>query len=146
MFPFTYIFKREIKIQKTSKKVTDAIRDSLIQREVDTITIDNNVIKGEEKLFKIDFSSKSPLVISPNKEEFKYYEDEKILYYTVKIFNSALLYLIYSLFIFFVLSLFINHLITNILCVTAFFFIINFISYFRYQNAINNISRNLNEN
>lgn len=146
MLPFTYIFKREIKIQKTFKKVTDVIRDSLIQREIDTITIDNNIIKGEEKLFKIDFSSKFPLVILPNKEEFKYNEDEKILCYTVKIFNSTLLYLIYSLFIFFVLSLLINHLITNTLYSTAFFLIINFISYFRYQNAIDTISRNLNEN
>lgn len=146
MFPFTYLFKREIKIQKTSKNVTDSIRDSLIQRELDIITIENNIIEGKKSLFTIDFSHRSPLVISPNKEEFKYFEDEKILRYTVKIFHSTLLYLIYSLFIFFVFDLFIKHFIIKLICSITFFVIINFIIYVQYQTVIDNISRKLNEN
>jgi len=62
MFLFTYTFEREIKDSNTLKNVTDEIRHSFMEREMDDSTFDDNMIVGKEKLFKLDFSSRSPLV------------------------------------------------------------------------------------
>ncbi|MGG1921983.1 hypothetical protein [Chryseobacterium cucumeris] len=64
MFPFTYTFEREIKDSKTFKNVTDAVCHSITERGLTDIVLADGTIIGENKMFKLDFANKSPLVFS----------------------------------------------------------------------------------
>ncbi|MCJ7932356.1 MAG: hypothetical protein MUW56_01655 [Chryseobacterium sp.] len=146
MFPFTYTFEREIKQGKTIENVTHAVRDSFVERKVDHIKIEENIITGEDNLFKLDFSGRSPLVISPGKEYFIYNESTKTLTYKIEAFYPILMNLMYSGILFLILYNFARHLIIELIVPSLFFILITMVSYFQHHAVIDKISRNLNEN
>ncbi|SMO67877.1 hypothetical protein SAMN06265171_104352 [Chryseobacterium rhizoplanae] len=136
MFPFYYIFEREIKNSNTLKNVTDEIRHSFMEREMDDSSFDDNTIVGKEKLFKLDFSSRSPLVFSPRKEFFNYNENTKILPYKIEAFYSILFFLI--------LHFLIHHIVIEIIVSTLFFILSTILNYSYHLKVIDKISKNLN--
>ncbi|MGU3377088.1 hypothetical protein [Chryseobacterium sp. M5A1_1a] len=145
MLPFYYTFEREIKGVKTLKNVTDAVHDSFIERKVDHINIDGNIITGKDSLVKLDFSNRSPLVISPGKEYFIYHEDKRVLTYKIESFYPILFNLIYAGILFLILHFLVGHWIIELGIPTLFFILITIVSYFQYQTVIDKVSRNLNE-
>ncbi|KAB1231561.1 hypothetical protein [Chryseobacterium viscerum] len=142
---FHYTFEREINEGKTLKNVTDAVHNSFAERQVDHINIDGNIITGKDSLVKLDFSNRSPLVISPGKEYFIYNENTKILTYKIESFYPILFNLIYTIILFLILHFLAGHLIIETLIPTLFFILITFVSYFQYQSVIDKVSRKLNE-
>ncbi|MFS4429721.1 hypothetical protein [Chryseobacterium sp. S90] len=146
MFPFTYTFEREIKNSNTLKNVTDEICYSFMEREMDNSSFDDNTIVGKEKLFKQDFSSRSPLVFSPRKEFFNYNENTKILTYKIEAFYSLLFFLIYSVIFFLILHFLIHHIVIEIIFSTLFFILNTILNYSYHLKVIDKISKNLNEN
>ncbi|PWN60847.1 hypothetical protein [Chryseobacterium viscerum] len=142
---FHYTFEREINEGKTLKNVTDAVQNSFAERQVDHINIDGNIITGKDSLVKLDFSNRSPLVISPGKEYFIYNENTKILTYKIESFYPILFNLIYTIILFLILHFLVGHLIIETLIPTLFFILITFVSYFQYQSVIDKVSRKLNE-
>ncbi|MFP3834086.1 hypothetical protein [Chryseobacterium sp. SIMBA_028] len=143
--PFYYTFEGEIKVRKTLKDVTDAVQNSFMEREVDHINIDGNIITGKDSLVKLDFSNRSPLVLSPGKEYFIYNEDTNILTYKIESFYPILFNLIYTVILFLILHFLVGHLIIETVIPTLFFILITIFNYFEYQAVIDKISRNLNE-
>jgi len=135
MFPFYYIFEREIKNSNTLKNVTDEIRNSFMEREMDDSSFDDNTIVGKEKLFKLDFSSRSPLVFSPRKEFFNYNENTKILTYKIEAFYSVIFFLI--------LHFLIHHIVIEIIVSTLFFILSTILNYSYHLKVIDKISKNL---
>lgn len=146
MFPFTYTFEREIKDSKTFKNVTDEVRHSITERGLTDIILTDSTIMGENKIFKLDFSNKSPLVFSPGKEYFCYNENTRILTYKTKAFYSILFSLIYSAVLFLILHFILDHLITEIIIASLFFIAGIIIHYCHYISVIDKVSKNLNEN
>ncbi|MGE8431368.1 hypothetical protein [Chryseobacterium joostei] len=140
-----YTFEREINEGKTLKNVTDAVQNSFMERQVDHINIDGNIITGKDSLVKLDFSNRSPLVISPGKEYFIYNESTRILTYKIESFYPILFNLIYAVILFLILHFLAGHLIIETVIPTLFFILITFVSYFQYQSVIDKVSRNLNE-
>lgn len=140
-----YTFEREIKGRKTLKNVTDAVQNSFMEREVDHINIDGNIITGKDSLVKLDFSNRSPLVISPGKEYFIYNEATRILTYKIESFYPVLFNLIYAVILFLILHFLVGHLIIETVIPVLFFILITFVSYFQYQSVIDKVSRTLNE-
>lgn len=145
MLSFHYTFKTEIKNGKTFKNVTDTVQDSFTERDVNNITIENNVITGKDKLFKLDFSQRSPLVISPGKEYFIYEEDTGVLTYKIEAFYSILFNMAYAGILFLILYNFVHHWIIELVIPFLFFIFITAIEYFQYQAVLNKISGKLNE-
>lgn len=145
MMSFHYTFEREITGRKTLKNVTDAVQNSFMERQVDYINIDGNIITGKDNLVKLDFSNRSPLVISPGKEYFIYNENTKILTYKIESFYPILFNLIYAVILFLILHFLVSHLIIETVIPTLFFILITLVSYFQYQSVINKVSRNLNK-
>lgn len=140
-----YTFEREINEGKTLKNVTDAVQNSFMERQVDHINIDGNIITGKDSLVKLDFSNRSPLVISPGKEYFIYDESTRILTYKIESFYAILFNLTYAVILFLILHFLAGHLIIETVIPTLFFILITFVSYFQYQSVIDKVSRNLNE-
>ncbi|SIR70416.1 MULTISPECIES: hypothetical protein [unclassified Chryseobacterium] len=146
MFPFTYTFEREIKDSKTFKNVTDEVRYSIIERGLTDIILADGTIIGENKMFKLDFANKSPLVFSPCKEYFCYNENTRILIYKTNAFYSILFSLIYSAVLFLILHFILNHLTTEIIIASLLFTAGIIIHYSHYISVINKVSKNLNGN
>ncbi|AZA89903.1 Uncharacterised protein [Chryseobacterium nakagawai] len=143
---FSYIFERAIKDEKTFKDVNDAVCNSLKERQMNDIHIQDNVIIGKDSLIKLDFSKRSPLIISPGKEYFIYNESAKTLIYKVEAFYLILFNLIYAGILFLILYFFAQHLIIELVIPSLFFIIITMVDYFQHQAAIDRISRKINEN
>lgn len=146
MFPFTYTFEREIKDSKTFKNVTDVVCHSITERGLTYIAPAGGTIIGENKMFKLDFANKSPLVFSPGKEYFYYNENTRILTYKTKALYSILFSLIYSAALFLILHFILHHLTTEIIIASLLFIAVIIIHYCHYILVIDNVSKNLNEN
>lgn len=146
MFPFTYTFEREIKDSKTFKNVTDEVCHSIIERGLTDIILADGTIIGENKMFKLDFANKSPLVFSSGKEYFFYNENTRILTYKTKAFYSILFSLIYSAVLFLILHFILHHLTTEIIITSLLFIAGIIIHYCHYISVIDNVSKNLNGN
>ena len=146
MFPFTYTFEREIKEGKTLKNVTDAVRYSLMERELDDTILADNIIIGKDKLFKLDFSIKSPLIFSPGKEFFNYNENTRILTYKIEALYPILFSLIYSTVLFLILHFLVQHQVIEIVIASLFFLINIIMNYCHYLSVMDKISKSLNEN
>ncbi|AZA76933.1 hypothetical protein EG347_05140 [Chryseobacterium sp. G0186] len=146
MFSFHYTFERAIQGEKTVKDVTDVACNSFREREVNDIHIQDNTIMGKDSLIKLDFSRKSPLILSPGKEYFIYNEGTKILTYKVEAFYPILFNLIYAGILFLILYFFARHWIIELVIPGLFFIIITIVDYFQHQAVIDKISRILNIN
>ncbi|WP_114821061.1 hypothetical protein [Chryseobacterium sp. KLBC 52] len=146
MFPFTYTFEREIKNSKTFKNVTDAVCHSITERGLTYIVPADGTVIGENKMFKLDFANKSPLVFSPGKEYFYYNKNTRILTYQITAFYSILFSLIYSAVLFLILHFILHHLTTEIIIAFLLFIAGIIIHYCHYILVIDNVSKNLNEN
>ncbi|CAI8817768.1 hypothetical protein [Chryseobacterium sp. IT-36CA2] len=146
MLQFTYTFEREIKEGKTLKNVTDAVRNSLMERELEDTILADNIIIGKDRLFKLDFSSKSPLIFSPGKEFFNYNENTRILTYKIEALYPILSSLIYSTVLFLILHFLVQHQVIEIVIASLFFFINIIMNYCHYLSVMDKISKSLNEN
>ncbi|MBP2615187.1 hypothetical protein [Chryseobacterium jejuense] len=141
-----YTFKIKIKEGVTAKNITDAACDSFMEREVNDIDIHDNIVTGKDSLIKLDFSKRSPLILSPGKEYFIYNESAKILTYKVETFYPILFNLIYAGILFLILYFFTQHLIIELVIPGLFFIILTTVDYFQHQAVITKISRKINEN
>jgi len=144
MFPFTYTFERKITADKTLEDVIHIVRNSFTERGVDHIHIEGNTITGKDHLIKLDFSRRSPLVISPSKEYFTYDGNTKILTFKTEAFYPILFNVIYAGILFLILYNVVHHLIIELVVPTLFFILISVISYFQDQAVIDKVSRILN--
>ncbi|MDN3692714.1 hypothetical protein QWZ06_10695 [Chryseobacterium tructae] len=141
-----YTFKTKIKREKTSKNVIDAVHDSFIEREVNDIHIHDNIITGKDSLIKLDFSKRSPLILSPGKEHFIYNESAKTLTYKVEAFYPILFNLVYAGILFLIFYFLVQHWILELVVPSLFFVILTIVDYFQHQTVIDKISRKINEN
>jgi hypothetical protein len=139
MFPFIFTFTIEITSDKTLKNITDAARDSFIERDINDIEIRGNTVIGKDSLVKLDFSNRYPLTLSPGKEYFTYDENKKVLTYKVEVFFN----LIYASALFLILYFFVHQWVIEIIIPTLFFVLITMISYFQYHSIIHKISKKL---
>lgn len=139
MFPFIFTFTIEITSDKTLKNITDAARDSFIERDINDIEIQGNTVIGKDSLVKLDFSNRYPLTLSPGKEYFTYDENKKVLTYKVEVFFN----LIYASALFLILYFFVHQWVIEIIIPTLFFVLITMISYFQYHSIIHKISKKL---
>nr|WP_315035319.1 hypothetical protein [uncultured Chryseobacterium sp.] len=140
MFPFTYTFKIEITAEKTLKNITDAARDSFMERDINMIEIQGNTVIGKDSLVKLDFSNRYPLTLSPGKEYFIYDESKRILTYKVEVFFN----IIYAAILFLILYFFAHHWVIELVVPTIFFIFITMVSYLQYHAVIDKISKKLN--
>ncbi|MEJ5106584.1 hypothetical protein [Chryseobacterium sp. MYb328] len=141
-----YTFKIKIKEGTTAKNVTDAAHDSFMEREVNDVQIHDNIITGKDSLFKLDFSKRSPLILSPGKEYFIYNESAKTLTYKVEAFYPILFNLLYAGILFLILYFSVQHLIIELVIPGLFFIILTTVDYFQHQAVIAKVSRKINEN
>lgn len=139
MFPFIFTFTIEITSDKTLKNITDAARDSFIERDINDIEIQGNTVIGKDSLVKLDLSNRYPLTLSPGKEYFTYDENKKVLTYKVEVFFN----LIYASALFLILYFFVHQWVIEIVIPTLFFVLITMISYFQYHSIIHKISKKL---
>ncbi|WP_123868146.1 hypothetical protein [Chryseobacterium lactis] len=146
MFSFNYTFERKITANKTSKNVMDAARDLFKEREINDINIQDNMVIGKDSLFKLDFSNRSPLVLSPGKEYFIYNESTRTLTYKIEAFYPLLFNLIYAFILFLILHFLVGHRIIEMVIPSLFFILLSIVSYLQYQMVINKITGKLNEN
>lgn len=146
MSSFNYTFERTIQGKKTLKNVTDVVRHSFLEREMNDIHIQGSIIMGKDNLVKLDFSKRSPLVLSPGKEYFIYNENTKVLTYKVEAFYPILFNLIYAGILFLILHFFARHWIIELVIPGLFFIILTIVGYFQHQAVIDKVCRILNDN
>ncbi|WP_160137643.1 hypothetical protein [Chryseobacterium sp. c4a] len=141
-----YTFKTKIKEGKTSKNVIDAVRDSFVERDMNTIEIEGSTITGKENFVKLDFSNRYPITISPAKEYFIYDENTRILTYKIGAFYPILFNLIYAGVLYLIFYFLVQHWILELVVPGIFFILITIAGYIQYQSIINKVSRKINEN
>lgn len=135
MFPFNYQFNRTIRVEKTKKQVFDEIVNSLHQKNIKDIIINENSIVFNEGLFRT--GGNFGFLAYIDKGEFIYNEKTKNLGYSAKMFIYNFISII-SLPILFYLFSNINH-IAKWATIIAFCFG-NLIYYIQNQNFIDSIA------
>lgn len=140
MFPFNYQFNRTIRVEKTKKQVFDEVVNSLNQKNVKDIVINENSIVFNEGLFRA--RGNFDFLAYIDKGEFIYNEETKNLSYSAKMLTYNLIFIISSPILFYLFSN-INH-IAKWVPIIAFCFG-NLVYYIQNQNFIDGIAKKINE-